>query len=98
MERDESLHHTKWECKYHLVWISKCRRKAPYGQLRDQSSSKSVDLGLGGGMIDEGLPCREVRPSRVFRGQEKAPMAEVGLILCPVSSLFIPAFFLRRVF
>ena len=20
MERDESLHHTKWECKCHLVW------------------------------------------------------------------------------
>jgi hypothetical protein len=20
MERYESLHHTKWECKYHLVW------------------------------------------------------------------------------
>jgi putative transposase len=34
MERYESLQHTKWECKYHLVWIPKCRRKALYGQLR----------------------------------------------------------------
>ncbi|HMK77289.1 MAG TPA: IS200/IS605 family transposase, partial [Thermodesulfobacteriota bacterium] len=30
----ESLHHTKWECKYHLVWIPKCRKKVLYGQLR----------------------------------------------------------------
>jgi putative transposase len=34
MERYESLQHTKWECKYHLVWIPKCRKKVLYGQLR----------------------------------------------------------------
>ena len=36
MERYESLHHTKWECKYHVVWIPKCRKKALYGQLRKE--------------------------------------------------------------
>jgi putative transposase len=30
----ESLSHTKWECKYHVVFIPKYRRKALYGQLR----------------------------------------------------------------
>jgi len=30
-----SLCHTKWECKYHVVFIPKCRRKTLYGQLRD---------------------------------------------------------------
>ena len=34
MERYESLNHTKWECKYHLVWIPKCRKKVLHGQLR----------------------------------------------------------------
>ena len=34
MERYESLHHTKWECKYHLVWIPKYRKKILYGQLK----------------------------------------------------------------
>ncbi len=34
MERYESLNHTKWECKYHVVWIPKCRKKVLYGQLR----------------------------------------------------------------
>ena len=28
------LRHSLWECKYHIVWISKCRRKVLYGQLR----------------------------------------------------------------
>ena len=29
-----SLAHTKWECKYHVVFIPKCRRKALYQGLR----------------------------------------------------------------
>lgn len=28
------LRHSVWECKYHIVWIPKCRRKVLYGQLR----------------------------------------------------------------
>lgn len=34
MDDYESLSHTKWECKYHVVVIPKCRRKVLYGQLR----------------------------------------------------------------
>jgi REP element-mobilizing transposase RayT len=34
MDEDESLSHPKWECKYHVVFIPKCRRKTLYGQLR----------------------------------------------------------------
>src|SRR5436190_9574106 len=34
MDEYESLSHTKWECKYHVVFIPKCRRKTLYGQLR----------------------------------------------------------------
>jgi putative transposase len=34
MQTYESLKHTVWECKYHVVFIPKCRRKALYGQLR----------------------------------------------------------------
>ena len=33
MEKIQSLYHTKWECKYHIVWIPKYRRKVLYGQL-----------------------------------------------------------------
>ena len=34
MEDVQSLKHTTWECKYHVVWIPKCRKKLLYGQLR----------------------------------------------------------------
>ena len=32
----ETLRHTTWECKYHVMFIPKCRRKALYGQLRQE--------------------------------------------------------------
>ena len=34
MDEYESLSHTKWECKYHVVFIPKCRRKTLYTELR----------------------------------------------------------------
>jgi len=34
METYQSSNHTKWSCKYHVVFIPKCRRKVLYGDLR----------------------------------------------------------------
>jgi len=34
MYDNHSLSHSKWECKYHVVWIPKYRKKAIYGSLR----------------------------------------------------------------
>ena len=34
MDAIESLAHTRWECKYHVVWVPKCRRQVLYGRLR----------------------------------------------------------------
>ncbi len=34
MDEKESLSHTKWECKYHVVFIPKCRRRTLYAELR----------------------------------------------------------------
>jgi len=34
MDETSSLNHTKWECKYHVVFIPKCRRKVLYKELR----------------------------------------------------------------
>jgi putative transposase len=34
MDDYESLSHSKWDCKYHVVFIPKCRRKILYGELR----------------------------------------------------------------
>ena len=34
MDSSESLSHSRWECKYHVVFIPKCRRKTLYEKLR----------------------------------------------------------------
>ena len=34
MTKNSSLIHTVWDCKYHVVWIPKYRRKVLYGKLR----------------------------------------------------------------
>ncbi|BAP54793.1 hypothetical protein THII_0496 [Thioploca ingrica] len=34
MRDSQSLSHTKWDCKYHLVFIPKRRKKVIYGNLR----------------------------------------------------------------
>ena len=36
MDEIGSLNHTKWECKYHIVFIPKGRRKVLYGQLKKE--------------------------------------------------------------
>lgn len=39
MDDDSSLSHTRWNCKFHIVFIPKYRRKAIYGKLR-------IDIGV----------------------------------------------------
>lgn len=34
MDKTDSLNHTKWDCKYHVVFIPKGRRKLLYAELR----------------------------------------------------------------
>jgi putative transposase len=36
MDEFEILSHSKWECKYHVVFIPKYRRMALYGELRKE--------------------------------------------------------------
>ena len=44
MDNDQSLNHTRWECKYHVVWIPKYRRKELFGKLRQELGSLFKDL------------------------------------------------------
>src|SRR3989337_4548698 len=39
-----SLRHSRWECKYHVVWIPKGRRKTLYAQLRQHLGAVFRDL------------------------------------------------------
>lgn len=34
MKEYQSLSHARWDCKYHIVFIPKCRKKMIYGALR----------------------------------------------------------------
>ena len=36
MKEYQSLSHTRWDCKYHIVFIPKRRKKAIFGSLRRQ--------------------------------------------------------------
>ena len=36
MRQVNSLNHTRWECKYHIVFIPKYRRRALFGQIRQE--------------------------------------------------------------
>jgi len=44
MNPAESLKHTKWECKYHVVWILKYRKKSLYQGLRRYLGELLKDL------------------------------------------------------
>jgi len=34
MDKFESLSYTAWDCKYHVIFIPKRRRRTLYGELR----------------------------------------------------------------
>jgi len=44
MRDNQSLSHTKWDCKYHIVWIPKCRKKVIYGDIRRYLGDTLHDL------------------------------------------------------
>ena len=46
MEDVQSLNHTVWECKYHVVWIPKYRKKTLYGSLRKYLGTLLRDLAV----------------------------------------------------
>jgi len=39
-----SLSHSKWECKYHITWIPKYRKKQLFGELRQYLGAVLRDL------------------------------------------------------
>ena len=65
-----SLSHTVWECKYHIVWVPKKRRKIIYGKLRNELRTilkrlckyKSVEVIEGSMCIDHIHICLAIPP------------------------------------
>ena len=46
MNNNRKLNHTTYDCKYHIVWIPKYRKKTIYGQLRKYLGEVFRDLAL----------------------------------------------------
>src|SRR5215471_7740315 len=56
MDDYESLSHTKWECKYHVVFIPKFRRKTLYGELRQHLGEVFRNLAKQQRVLDRRRP------------------------------------------
>ena len=46
MNHYQSLSHTTWDCKYHLIWIPKYRTKVLFGDLRKYLGDVFRELAL----------------------------------------------------
>jgi putative transposase len=66
----ESLSHVRWDCKYHVVFIPKYRRKVLFGKLRssigrllrDLCEQKGIELLEGHAMSDHIHLCLKIPP------------------------------------
>jgi putative transposase len=70
MKEYQSLSHTRWDCKYHVVFIPKGRKKAIYGALRkhlgemfrELAQQRECKVVEGHLMIDHVHMCLSVPP------------------------------------
>ena len=70
MKDFDSLSHVRWECKYHVIWIPKYRRKVIFGDLRKKvgrilrelCEQKNIDLLEGHAMDDHVHLCLSIPP------------------------------------
>jgi putative transposase len=69
-EQYQSLSHSKWNCKYHVVFVPKRRRKTVFGQIRKQlgpifhelARQKECRILEGRLMLDHVHMCIEIPP------------------------------------
>ena len=73
MSEYQSLSHSKWDCKYHVIFIPKRRRKAIYGNIRkklgpifhDLAGQKQCHIIEGHLMSDHVHICMRIPPKYV---------------------------------
>ena len=83
MDDYESLSHSKWECKYHVVFIPKYRRKTLYGELRQHLGEVFRKLAMQKeSRVEEGhlmpdhvhmMKIRGLAGDRLYQRQERHP-------------------------
>jgi putative transposase len=70
MRNYQSLSHVRWECKYHIVWVPKYRRKKLYGNIRisfgkiirELCKQKGIEILEGHAMSDHVHICLSIPP------------------------------------
>ena len=71
-----TLSHTVWECKYHVVWVPKKRRKVIYGKLRQEivrimkrlCEYKGIEIVEGKACLDHIHLCLSIPPKYSVAG------------------------------
>ena len=94
MKRFKTLSHTRYECKYHVVWIPKYRRKSLYGvkknivvsSIKKWATIKEVEIIEGFAMIDHIHLCLSIPPKLavssvigVLKGESAAEVMSYGV-------------------
>ena len=78
MNNNNSLSHTTWNCKYHIVFAPKYRRKVAYGKLREDIRDIIIMLCKRKGVnIIEG----EVCPDHIHLLVEIPPKMSVSYLI-----------------
>ena len=70
MKEWQTLSHVRWECKYHIVFVTKYRHKTVYGKIREKIGSiirelckqKGIELLEGYAMSDHIHICVSIPP------------------------------------
>jgi len=76
MNKYKKLSHATWDCKYHIVWIPKYRRKELYGQkkriivetIRKWTRIKEVEIIEGKALKDHVHICLSIPPKYSVAG------------------------------
>lgn len=92
----ESLQHTKWECKYHVVFIPKCRKKMLYGKLKMDLGPVLRELAKQKeSKIEEGHLCAD-HVHMMISIPPKYSVAQVVGYIKGKSAIFVARYFGRK--
>ena len=96
MKSKNSLNHTAWECKYHVIFIPKCRKKALYGALKNDLGEVFHDLAARRqSTIEEGRVCVDHVHMMISIPPKYAVSQVIGYIKGK-SAIYIARFFEKR--
>ena len=96
MEEYQSLSHTRWQCKYHVIFIPKYRRRALFGILRKELGTVFRRLAEQKGCtIDEG----HIMPDHVHMLLNEPPKVAVSSVVGYIkgkSAIHVARHFMKR--